>query len=276
MNKNIVIIVAIVVSAYVLLTQTDILNGSNSIGSINGQPVSNDTFDAYLKFKRIKIGNEKHREEIIKQYLEREALMRVIAEKEILDTALVEAEINDFKQQMYISRYFEKFLNDSVTDQTVQNYYVANATNYEHKQAHVAHILFRLNENMSNEERLAKQTAAQDVYSKLKANGDFSALANKNSEDKHSAKNGGDLGWLKYGAINQAFSEKTFSLEEGVYTEPFETPFGIHIVKLLEKPKTVKKPFEAVKGDIRYKLRQQAKVAEIKKLQSSVEVDIKG
>jgi len=275
MNKNLLIIIAVAIGSFVLITQTELLTGSDSVGSVNGQSISNQKFDAYLKFKRIKVRDDEHRTELVKQYLEREALMRMVSEQELLDKDLAEAEINDFKQQMFISRYFEKYLKTAVTDQAVQNYYAANAADYEHKQAHIAHILFRLNANMSDQDRLVKQTAAHEIYSKLKADADFSQLAKDNSEDKHSAKNGGDLGWLKYGAINNIFSEKAFSLEEGGVTEPFETPFGFHVVKLLENAKVVKKPFEAVKGDIRYKLRQQAKAAEIKKLQSSIEVEIK-
>ncbi len=250
--------------------------GGESIGKINGDNISVEQFDAWLKFKRIAIKDDKHRAELIKQYLEREALMRSVADKKILDKNLVEAEVNDFKQQMVISRYFEKYLKDAVTDQAVQNYYVANAKSYEHKQAHIAHILFRLNKSMNENERLARLTAAREVYSKLKANGDFAALAKDNSEDKHSAKKGGDLGWLKFGAINQGFSEVAFALKEGQYSEPFETPFGYHIVKLLEKPKMIKKPLEAVKGDIRYKLRQQAKAAEMQKIQSTIKIEVKG
>ena len=246
------------------------------IGKINGDDISVQQFNAYLKLKRINPRDDHHRSELIKQYLEREALMRMVADKQLLDKDLLEAEINDFKQQMYISRYFEKYLKDVVTDQAVQNFYVANAKDYETRQAHVAHILFRINKNMNDSERTVKLTTAQDVYSKLKAGGDFAALAKDNSEDKHSAKKGGDLGWLKFGAINQGFSEKAFALKEGQYTEPFETPFGFHIIKLLEKPKTVKKPFAAVKGDIRYKLRQQAKTAEINKIQSVINIEIKG
>lgn len=259
-----------------LLSLISACSDGDIIGEINGDEVSVQQFNAYLKFKRIKVRDGNHRAELIKQYLEREALTRMVAKQEKLDKDLVAAEVNDFKQQMYISRYFEQYLKEVVTDQAIQNYYVANAKKYQHKQAHIAHILFRVNKTMNDNERTAKQTTAQEVYSKLKAGGDFSKLATDYSEDKHSAKKGGDLGWLKEGAINKQFSDKAFSLDKEQYSEPFETPFGFHIVKLVEKPKIVKKPFEAVKGDVRYKLRQQAKAAEINKLKAATKIVIKG
>jgi len=249
-------------------------SSDDSIGKINGEKIAVEQFDAYLKFKRISVKDDQHRAQLIRHYLEREALMRKMADNEMLDKNLLQAEVNDFKQQMVISRYFEKYLQDVVTDQAVQNFYTANAKEYEQRQAHIAHILFRLNKGMNDNERLAKLTAAQEMYSKLKANGDFEQLATEHSEDKHSAKKGGDLGWLKFGSINLGFSEVAFGLKEGAYSEPFETPFGYHIVKLLEKPKMVKKPFEALKGNIRYKLRQQAKMAEIEKIKSTIKIEV--
>jgi peptidyl-prolyl cis-trans isomerase C len=90
--------------------------------------------------------------------------------------------------------YFEKYLNEQVTDQAVRNYYNTKASEYEQKKAHVAHILIRLNSKMSEEERKVKLTTAQEAYSKIRAGEDFAEIAAQYSEDKISAKKGGDLG----------------------------------------------------------------------------------
>ena len=249
-------------------------SNEGSIGEINGNKISNETFDAYLKFKRINITDENQRNNIIKQYLEREALAQVAADSGVLDTDLMQAELNDFRQQMHISRYFEKYLKEAVSDQAIQNYYVANAKNYEQKKVHVAHILFRTSREMGDNERAAKMTTAHEVYSKLKSGEDFKKLATEYSEDKNSASKGGDLDWVNEGAIHSLFSEKAFSLKVNEFTEPFETPFGYHIVQLLESEKVVKRPFESVKGTIRYELRQKAKDAEINRLNNNIEIEI--
>jgi peptidyl-prolyl cis-trans isomerase C len=55
-------------------------------------------------------------------------------------------------------------------------------------------------------------------------------------------------------------------------SEPFLTTFGYHIVKVLDEPRVVTRPFEAVKGDIRYKLRNQAKQAELERLKKQVNI----
>ena len=258
----------------VLGTFVSACSNDDSVGEINGKEISNESFDAYLKFKRIKIRDDKHREEHIKQYMDREALALSTEHSDVLDAALVQAELDEFRQQMYVSRYFEKFLKEAVSDQAIQNYYVVNAKDYEHRKAHIAHVLFRTTRDMGDNEKGAKKTAAHEVYSKLKAGGDFRKLATDYSEDKNSAGKGGDLGWMKEGAINSVLSDKAFSLEKGEYTEPFETPFGYHVLMLLDDYKAVKQPLETVKGAIKYKLRQQAKQAEIERLNESIDIEI--
>jgi peptidyl-prolyl cis-trans isomerase C len=90
-----------------------------------------------------------------------------------------------------------------------------------------------------------------------------------------SAQKGGDLGWLKEGSIDAKFSKILFGLEPAEISEPFETPFGFHIVKLADGPRIVKKPLEAVAGDIRYQLRNKAKQAELERLMKMAKIERK-
>jgi peptidyl-prolyl cis-trans isomerase C len=243
-----------------------------SLAVINGQPITKAEFAAYLKFKRVPDNGQKRRQLLLDQYLEREALAAAIEKTDLLDKELIEAELNEFRKEMLISRYFEKFLEDKVTDQAVQNYYNTHAADYEERMAHAAHILIRTNPKMSETERKAKLTTAQDAYSQIRAGKDFAEIAENYSEDRISAQKGGDLGWLKEGSIDPRFSKILFELEPGAVSEPFETPFGFHIVKLIEGPKVVKRPLSAVAGDIRYQLRNKAKQAELERLLAEVKI----
>jgi len=240
---------------------------------INDNPITQAEFAAYLKFKRAPADDQKRRQMLLDQYLEREALASAIEKAQLLDRELIAAELNEFRKEMLISRYFEKFLKDKVTEQAVQNYYNTHAADYEERRAHGAHILIRTNKAMSETERKVKLTTAQEAYSKIRAGQDFGDIAKDYSEDKVSAKKGGDLGWLKEGSIDARFSKTLFDLEPGSVSEPFETPFGFHVVKLIESPKVVKRPLSAVAGDIRYQLRAKAKKAELERLVKEVKIE---
>ncbi|EKD34189.1 MAG: hypothetical protein ACD_75C02431G0002 [uncultured bacterium] len=245
---------------------------NTTIATVNDKKISKEQVEAFWQFKRVPANDEKRKAGILEQYLEREALAGVIEKKALLDNALIQAELNEFKKEMLISRYFEKYLDEQVTEQAVTNYYNTKAAEYEEKKAHVAHILIRLNKTMSEEERQAKLTTAQEAYSKIRAGEDFSQIAATYSEDMISAKKGGDLGWVKEGSIDEHFSKTVFNMKEGDVSEPFETPFGFHIVILTEAPQVVKQPLKAVAGDIRYQLRNEAKKAEMERLLAEVKI----
>lgn len=55
------------------------------------------------------------------------------------------------------------------------------------------------------------------------------------SEDPGSAKESGDLGWTTRGQMVPEFEEVAFTLNEGEVSEVFESPFGFHIIELIER-----------------------------------------
>lgn len=261
------ILIAITIGFLVTACSSDDL-----VGEVNGRDITRAEFEAYLKFKNIPLNDSKRVELILKDYLLREAYASSIEKSENFDSEAIEMELKEFKKQILISRYFEKFLNDKVSEEAVKNYYNTNAIEFEREKIKVAHVLIRTHDKMSEAERQASLTRAQEAYSKARAGMLFSDVAKQYSEDTISAKQGGELGWLNKGAIDPVFSAKVFESKVGEITEPFKTAFGFHVVKVLEEPKIIKTPYEKVKGDIRYRLRQQAKQAETDRLSSLAKI----
>jgi peptidyl-prolyl cis-trans isomerase SurA len=99
-------------------------------------------------------------------------------------------------------------------------------------QTHARHILINTNEIVSDQEaRQRLETLRERIL-----NGEsFEALARSHSDDKASAIRGGDLGWTNPGDLVPQFEEKMDSLAIGEISEPFQTPFGWHIVQPLER-----------------------------------------
>lgn len=251
----------------------------DALAEVGGEAVSKEEFEAYLKFKRLPVGGQdaKRYDAALDQYLERMALAEAVDEAiedgKVVDAALLQAELHEFRREALISRYFERFLADAVTDEAVTNYYNTHADEYSENRVHVAHVLLRTSRAMSEPERAVKRTKAQEAISKIRAGEDFAKVAEAYSEDTLSAKKGGDLGWIQQGAIDAKLSETAFSLPVGHVSEPFETQFGWHILKVLEAPQQRQRPLEAVKGDIRYRLRSEAKDAELKRLLAGVSIE---
>lgn len=245
------------------------------LAEVNGRNVTQSEVKAYLKHKHIPVKAPARVEKAIDNYLQREGLADVIEEQDLLDKEMINMEIKEFRKQMVISRYMEKYLSGKVTEEAVKNFYATNKERFQTRKVHVAHILIRANSKMSEEEIKALSTKAQEVHSRVTSDGDFEKLAAKYSDDKMSAKKGGDLGWITEGAIDPLFSKTTFAMKKDEISDPVRTPFGFHIIKCLDESKVEQKPFEKTRGTIRYELRQKAKQAEIKRLNSLIKIEKK-
>jgi peptidyl-prolyl cis-trans isomerase SurA len=121
----------------------------------------------------------------------------------------------------------------------------------------VAHIMVANKE----EDTLAEkpEDRIQDIYKKIIQGEDFEALAKQFSDDKSSASKGGMLSPFSRGQISaQEFEDVAFSLDKiGDVSEPFQTPYGWHIVKLYNKNPVA--PFEVLKPELEQKVKRDSR-----------------
>lgn len=116
-----------------------------------------------------------------------------------------------------------------------------------------AHIMVKIPKDAKQIDIDAAKTKIDEVYNKLKAGEKFEDLATKYSDDKASAKKGGELPWFGTGRMVPEFEEAAFKLsKDGDYSEPVLTPYGWHIIKRLEKKGIPS--FDEVKGDYKSKI----------------------
>src|SRR5262245_27232903 len=72
----------------------------DELGVGGSKTITRQQFDDYLKVKRIGIKDEAHRQAVLKQYLEREALAQAVEKSGILDENLTEAELNELRKEV--------------------------------------------------------------------------------------------------------------------------------------------------------------------------------
>lgn len=78
------------------------------------------------------------------------------------------------------------------------------------------------------------EAKAKDLLKKVKSGEDFKKLAEANSIDKASAKNGGSLGLFPRGVMVPEFEKAAFALKVGEVSEVVQSKFGYHIIKVDE------------------------------------------
>jgi len=118
------------------------------------------------------------------------------------------------------------------------------------------HILFKVAEEVTEEQRKAIAERAAKALVALNSGSDFSAVAEQYSEDTISASNGGDLGFISRVDIdNPVFIDSLFSMKPGQTSSILETKLGLQIVQLtaIKAPEMV--PFKQVRNRIANELR---------------------
>lgn len=81
----------------------------------------------------------------------------------------------------------------------------------------------------------AARAKAEDIKKRLDAGGDFAKIAKEESDDVQSGAEGGDLGAVYRGMMVPPFEQALFALKKGQISEPVRTPFGYHIIQMLDK-----------------------------------------
>jgi peptidyl-prolyl cis-trans isomerase SurA len=92
--------------------------------------------------------------------------------------------------------------------------------------------------------KLAKISAAQeedvkkrllDLRQQILSGANFSELAKKYSDDQTAQSNAGEMGYVARGAMVPEYEAMAFKLREGELSQPFKSPFGFHIMQLIDR-----------------------------------------
>jgi len=123
-----------------------------------------------------------------------------------------------------------------ITPSEVKNFYksipkdslpIINA-NYE-----IAQIVIQ--PKISKEEKEYVKRKLNGLRDRILKGESFSTLAVLYSDDKSSAKNGGELGFVNKSDLVKEFAAAAYNLEDGETSDIVETEFGFHIIQLIEK-----------------------------------------
>ncbi|MCK9397954.1 MAG: SurA N-terminal domain-containing protein [Methylobacter sp.] len=148
--------------------------------------------------------------------------------------------------------YIELSLEDiaktiAVTDDKLKAFYEEQKDQYTTAERRkISHILFAINDKTDEKTALEKALKAQ----KELANKDFAALAAEVSDDKLTAKTGGDLGLFNVGVMEKPFEDAAGALKLGEVSKPVKSAFGYHLIKVTELIPGEVKPFESVKNEV--------------------------
>jgi peptidyl-prolyl cis-trans isomerase C len=221
------------------------------VATINGIPLSRAVFDYYVKSTTGKSVTDlppETRDQLLDSLIRGEVLSQQ-AVKEGLDKSQdVASQVVLAHLQVLGEAAATSYLKDKpATDTQVRAEYDAQIAQMPKTQYHARHIL------------VSSQDAAQQVIDQLKAGASFEELAKTKSIDS-TKDQGGDLGWFAPSTMVKPFATAVMGLKKGETTQtPVQTPFGWHVIELLDTREETPPQFETVKQRVQ-QLVQQKKV----------------
>jgi peptidyl-prolyl cis-trans isomerase D len=138
-----------------------------------------------------------------------------------------------------------------VSDEAVAEYYETPRFDFETpERLHLRHILLPLSPDADDAARAAVRATAAEIAGRARDGADFAALAREHSGDPLSAEEGGDLGFVEPGTLEEPLERAAFGLEAGGVSDPVESPRGFHVLKVEAREPAGARPLEEVREEI--------------------------
>jgi peptidyl-prolyl cis-trans isomerase D len=160
----------------------------------------------------------------------------------------------------------------------IQEYFDANKFLYHQpERVKARHILIKAGADAEPAKKEEAKKKIENLRKELEGGKDFAQMAKDFSEDPGSKENGGDLGFNERSAWVPQFADAAFSLKPGELSQPVESPFGYHLIKVDEKKPPENKELKDVEGDIARQLYQKDKAKQIAQAEAKKALDaVKG
>ena len=198
--------------------------------------------------------------QIVQQLVNEELLSQKIDKENKLTLFALEHEKRSAKAAQMVSKILKNFPNDELVNSAYQNITDELKGSLEYNASHI----------LVKEEDQAK-TIRKDID-----NGkNFEALAKEHSIGR-TGKNGGNLNWFDLASMVPEFSTALMVLSEGDVSQPVQTKFGWHIIKLNETREKKIPEFKKIEAQLRQNLRQKKINDYLKSLTENSEINFVG
>jgi len=180
----------------------------------------------------------------------------------LADAPLFQQRVKFLEERALRRAYVGDAISKAVTEETLRAAYDKFVADFVPAQElHASHILVKTEEE------------AKAVKAELDGGADFATIAKEKSIDPGAA-NGGDLGFFSKGMMVGPFEDAAFALTVGQVSEPVQSQFGWHVIKLLETRESAAPTFEEAAQQLQQQLLMSTFNDIISKLMEGVEVDI--
>jgi peptidyl-prolyl cis-trans isomerase C len=254
----------LLVAAYIGLVPLPAAAADPVVARVNGVDIKQSDLD----FAASEVGPRlaslppADRKRVLLQYVIENELMAGAGQKDSLDkTEGFPGRVAYHQRRALRDAFFDAKITDAVTEADAKKIFDEKIVEVKPEQEiHARHIL------------VATEAEAKEIAERLKKGEDFAVLAKEKSKDQGAE--GGDLGFFTRGQMLKPFEDAAFKLEVGAISEPVQTQFGWHIIKVEEKRDQPLPTFDQVKDAIIAQLVQQKAQQVVTGLRNAAEIEV--
>lgn len=207
------------------------------------------------------------RELVLVNYLvDMKLIASAVENTAITEDADFQRRLSYYRNRALMQAAVEAEMAEKVTEETMQAFYEdvkGSLVEEGAEEVRASHILVRTEDE------------AKEIVAELEGGADFAELARKKSIDP-AGQNGGDLGYFGRGNMVPSFEEAAFALEIGQVSEPVESRFGWHVIKLEDRREQQPPAFEELRDQIMNVMARQTRNDYVQALRQNAEIIIAG
>lgn len=253
--------------AFTAFTLVPSAYAADAAATVNGKPIKQSWVDFIVKDAQARgqkgenlknavinelVGSELAYQEAVKQGIDKNS-----------DVAIA-SEIG--QRKLVVNAFLADFMKKNpVTDADTKAAYEEYKKELGDKEYSARHVLVKT------------EAEAKDITAQIKKGGDFAKIAKEKSLDPGSKEKGGDLGWFSAAGMVKPFSDAITTLKKGeLTTEPVQTQFGWHVIKLVDTRATQVPTYDKVKSGLERTLQQRKLEKMMLGLKEKAKIEVPG
>lgn len=197
------------------------------VATVGGEPIT----EADLAFAAEDIGadlnnipQDQIRAVLLAQMIDLKLMAQAADKQGLQDDELFKLRLDYLTDRALRRAYTKTAISDTITPEAIQAEYERQiAAIPDEDEVHARHILVTTEED------------AKAVKAEIDNGADFIELAKAKSIEPNAAQSGGDLGYFKRGVMVKPFGDAAFAMEVGQISDPVQTQFGWHIIRVEDR-----------------------------------------
>ncbi|WP_161602431.1 peptidylprolyl isomerase [Tautonia marina] len=185
----------------------------------------------------------------------------------------------ELRERLAMNLQWAKYLRSQADEATLRAYFEKNKDLFTGTTLQASHILMRVEPEATDAEKQAARQKLVDLKKQIDEGAlDFAVAADKFSEDpsNQEAPDGGNIGYFsRRGQVVEPFAEAAFALDVGAVSDPVETEYGYHLIKVTDRRSGQDVTFEEIRDAVEAVYGEELQQSIIEEARETAKIDIK-